>query len=54
MTVGVDGEVHEALLVVDAGEVAVHHRVVLAQVEGAQVGCHRPAHKRRTAIELFD
>ncbi len=50
----IDTDLKPCLLVVDAGEVAVHHRVVLAQVEGAQVGCHRPAHKRRTAIELFD
>ncbi len=41
------------LLVVDAGEVAVHHRVVLAQVEGAQVRRHRSKHKRGTAIKMF-
>ncbi len=46
VTVGVDGEVHEALLVVDAGKVDVHHRMILAQIEGAQVGRHSPEHRR--------
>ena len=42
VTVGVDGEVHEALLVVDAGEVDVHH----CMIEGTQVGRHSPEHRR--------
>ena len=33
--VGVNGQVDKALLVVDAGQVAVHHRMVLAQVQRA-------------------
>lgn len=48
--VGVDGEVNEALLIVDAGQVSMDDRMVGAEAQGSEIPSHSSARVRKGNI----